>query len=231
MNTMIYRDAQNIGFAIPSEYLLEEIAMFKEDRVADGYYVRCPSCACLLSEEVVYCENCGVQLENEGFFEERPLDFVEQFVESQLSSAGVDPCWHAMVPPVLDLLSGLFVRSHFRVPRRVSLSAAPLARLPRKNLVELFQYLLSDAVAPYRFTLSNDVIHLSYRVHLSDLEDDSQRERIGQELIRRAKRPTNWTPIWSTSFSVPGPRSLAPKTIDGRRERGANQVPGWLRKP
>ncbi len=62
-------------------------------------------------------------------------------------------------------------------------SVAPLVRLPRKNLVELFTYVLGDPVPPYQFTMSNDVIHLAYRRHLSDLDDPAQRERIGDEMI------------------------------------------------
>ena len=184
MNTMMYRDAQNIGFAIPSEYLLEEIAMFQEDFIADGYHVRCPSCACLLSENIAYCENCGVQLENELFFHERPLNLVEQFVEKYLAFSGVDP--------VLARDGSSQFWTYYRGSSLIRIfvyrdeflfSVAPLARLPRKNLVELFHYLLSDAVAPYRFTLTSDVIHLAYRVHLSDLDNEAHRERIGRELI------------------------------------------------
>lgn len=204
MNTMIYRDAQNIGFAIPAEYLLEEIAMFREDCIPDGYHVRCPSCAGLLSEASDYCDNCGVQLKNERFFEDRALNFVEQFVENQLASAGVDP--------VLARDGSAQFWTYYRGSSFVRIfvyrdeflfSAAPLARLPRKNLVDLFQYLLSDAASPYRFTLSNDVIHLSYRVHLSDLDDDAQRERIGRELVGMGEKADELDTYLVNTFSCP----------------------------
>ncbi len=204
MNTMIYRDAQNIGFAIPTEYLLEEIAMFREDEVGDGYHVRCPSCACLLSQETAYCENCGVQLENEGLFEERPLDFVEQFVEGHLAAAGVDPVLARDGSPQFWTYyrGSSFVRI-FVYRDEFLFSAAPLARLPRKNLVELFRFLLSDAVSPYRFTLSNDVIHLAYRVHLADLEDGEQRERIGRELVQMGEKADELDTYLVHTFQCP----------------------------
>ncbi len=189
MNTMVLRDAQNIGFALPVEYLVEEIKMLGEDGVRDGFHVRCPSCAGLLHQKVEYCDNCGVQLDATRLFEERPLDAVEEFVEGELAKAGIDPVlarsgsWLFWTYYRGSALIRIFVyRNDFLF------SVAPLAKLPRKNLVELFSYTLSDAVAPYQFTLSDDIIHLAYRTHLADLMEPKERERIGAEMMRLGER-------------------------------------------
>jgi len=183
MNTMMYRDAQNIGFALPASYIAEEIAMFREDGVTGGFHVRCPSCACLLSDPVEYCENCGVKLAPD-LFEVRQLNFVERVVEDRLAAAGLDP--------VLARKGSSEFWTYYRGSSLVRVftyrdaflfSAAPLVKLPRKNLVELYTFVLSDPVPPYQFTMSNDVIHLSYRAHLADLDDPDARTRIGDELI------------------------------------------------
>ena len=183
MNTMMYRDAQNIGFALPAEYLAEEVQMFQEDGVTEGFHVRCPSCAGLIAEPVEYCENCGVKLDA-GLFEERQLNFVEQFVERRLAAAGIDPVLARKGSPEFwTYYRGSSLVRVFTYRDAFLFSAAPLVKLPRKNLVELFTYVLSDPVWPYQFTMSNDVIHLSYRSHLADLNDPEQRERIGDELV------------------------------------------------
>jgi len=184
MNTMVLRDAQNIGFALTAEYLVEEIGMFREDRVGEGFHVRCPSCAALLGARVDYCDNCGVKLDAASLFGERTLNPVERFVEEPLAAAGVDPVLaRSGMPEFWTYYRGSALVRVF-VYRNASLYAAsPLARLPRRNLVELFTYMLADTLRPYRLTMSNDVVHLAYRTSLADLDDPAHRARIGRELM------------------------------------------------
>jgi serine protease Do len=204
MNTMVLRDAQNIGFALPAEYLVEEINMFKEDNVKDGFYVRCPSCFGLLSQRVEYCDNCGAKLEVERLFDERPLNNIEQFVENRLAEAGIDPVLARHGSSLFwtyyrgsSLIRVFVYRDNFLF------SVAPLVRLPRKNLVELFTHVLSEPVPPYRFTMSNDVLHLSYRVHLADLDDPDERKRIGDEMINLGKRADELDDFLVDKFQCP----------------------------
>lgn len=189
MNTQVYRDAQNIGFAIPVAYLIEEIGMFKEDDVTDGYGVRCPSCAVLLEESVDYCDNCGMQISVNEFFEQRPQSGIENFVESELTKLGQEP--------VLARTGHSHYWEYYRGSAMIRVfvyrndylySTSPLGRLPRKKIVELYNYMLSDPVPPYRFTVTNDIIYLSFRVHLADLFDEKHRERIGQEMVNLSQK-------------------------------------------
>jgi serine protease Do len=189
MNTQVFRNAQNIGFALPVEYILEEISMFREDGVTKGYNVRCPSCSDLVTEQTEYCENCGTQLSIDAFFQQRPLSLLEQFVESRLAGLGVDPILARKgMPDYWEYYRGSAQIRIFVYRNDFLFSTSPLVRLPRKGLVELYTYLLSDPVAPYRFTMTDDVIYLAYRAHLSDLSDPEQRERIGGELMALGKR-------------------------------------------
>jgi serine protease Do len=189
MNTMVLRDAQNIGFALPAETLEEELKMFSEDRITDGYHVRCPSCSGLLAQRVEYCDNCGAKLDADRLFLERPRSPLEQFVEGKLAQIGVDPVLaRAGAPEFWVYHRGSALIRIFVYRGAFLFSASPLAKLPRQKLVELFSYMLGDNIAPYRFTMSDDVVHVAYRVHLSDLDDPVQRERIGDELIRMGDR-------------------------------------------
>jgi serine protease Do len=184
MNTQVYRDAQNIGFALPVEYLVEEIEMFGEDNVSSGYNVRCPSCSVLLGDKAEYCDNCGAKISVDAFFQERPLNNVEKFVEGQLAKHGHDPVMTRRGMPLYwAFYSGSAQIRVFVYRNDFLFATSPLVKLPRKNLVELYKYLLSDPVPPYRFTMTDDVVYLSYRSHLADLADPEQRERIGNELL------------------------------------------------
>ena len=189
MNTQVYREAQNIGFALPNEYLREELTMFAEDQVEGGFNVRCPDCSGLLGDAAEYCDNCGAKIAVEAFFQERPLNATEAFVESQFVKHGLDPIMARKgMPMYWEFYAGSAQIRIFVYRNDFLFAAAPLAKLPRKNLVDLYKYLLSDAVAPYRFTMTGDVIYLSYRAHLADLMDAQQRERIGQELFSITKK-------------------------------------------
>jgi serine protease Do len=189
MNTQVFRNAQNIGFALPVEYIVEEISMFREDEVTEGYNVRCPSCSDLVTRQVEYCDNCGTQLSFDAFFQQRPLNPLEQFVESKLAGLGVDPILARKgMPDYWEYYRGSAQIRIFVYRNDFLFSTSPLVRLPRKGLVELYTYLLSDPVPPYRFTMTDDVIYLAYRTHLGDLADPDQRGRIGNELMALGQR-------------------------------------------
>ncbi len=205
MNTMMYRDAQNIGFALPVEYIAEEMAMFLEDQVPEGFHVRCPSCSCLIGEPSDYCENCGVRL-NPELFSQRHLNSVECFVEDRLQKAGMDPVLARKgVPEFWSWKKdGIPVRV-FTYRDAFLFSVAPLVRLPRKNLVDLYMYIHQDPVPPFRFTMSDDVIHLAYRIHLSDLASPEHTERIGNELVGLGLKAVELAEHLSDRFGCPWP--------------------------
>jgi len=189
MNTQVYRDAQNIGFALPVEYLVEEFEMFKEDEVSDGYNVRCPACSVLLGDQAEYCDNCGAKISVEAYFEQRPLNSIEQFVESELAKADQDPYMARRGQPLYwEFYSGSAQIRIFIYRHDFLYATSPLVKLPRKNLVDLYKYLLSVPYPPYRFTMTGDVIYLAYRVHLADLADQEQKGRIGRELLQIAQK-------------------------------------------
>jgi len=184
MNTMVIKDAQNIGFALPIQYLKEEIELFRQDRVDDNFYVRCPSCQGLHSRPIEYCHNCGVKLDTGWLFGLRPLNPVEQFVEDVLLSAGINPVLARRGSPEYWEYKRGSARVRIFVYQNAFLySTSDLALLPRRNLQELFRYMLTDELAPYRFTMSNDIIYLSYRIHLADIDNQARRPQLAQELI------------------------------------------------
>jgi serine protease Do len=64
VNTFIIAGGDNLGFALPVEYLEEDLKAYKE--YFGKYVMKCPSCAYYVTEENIdgeYCPNCGTKLE------------------------------------------------------------------------------------------------------------------------------------------------------------------------
>ena len=64
VNTFIIAGGDNLGFALPVEYLEEDLAEYKEHVGKDA--LKCPSCAFLVMEDNIdgeYCPNCGTKIE------------------------------------------------------------------------------------------------------------------------------------------------------------------------
>lgn len=64
VNTFIIAGGDNLGFALPVEYLEEDLAEYKEH--FGKYALKCPSCGFLVMEDNIdgeYCPNCGTKIE------------------------------------------------------------------------------------------------------------------------------------------------------------------------
>src|SRR4030095_911955 len=64
VNTFIIAGGDNLGFALPVEYLEEDLKAYKE--YFGKYVMKCPSCGYYVTEENIdgeYCPNCGTKLE------------------------------------------------------------------------------------------------------------------------------------------------------------------------
>jgi serine protease Do len=64
VNTFIIAGGDNLGFALPVEYLAEDLTGYKE--YFGKYVLKCPSCGYYVTAENIdgeYCPNCGTKLE------------------------------------------------------------------------------------------------------------------------------------------------------------------------
>jgi serine protease Do len=189
INTQVLKDAQNVGFAVPVQYLIEELGMLKGEGIQDQYRVRCPSCSGLLIKESEYCDNCGVQLNLRQLFQVRPVSPLEEFVESHLPKLGINPILARKgMPEYWEFYYGSAQIRCFTFRSDYLFTTSPLAKLPKKNLVDVYSYVLSNPVPPYMLGISGDVVYASHRFHLADLIDKGERQRIGDEIINLAKR-------------------------------------------
>ncbi|WP_129652843.1 trypsin-like peptidase domain-containing protein [Flagellimonas olearia] len=182
--TSKFSDADNMGFAIPMETLHEELMIVGE--LFDGLTIGCPSCNGLMVEKTHYCPNCGNDMD-EGLFEERPLSDFSLTVEEAILGLGLNPVLARSGRERWFFHQGSAEIRMFVYDNNYLFATSPLNDLPRTNLAEVYEYILTADTGEHRLSISDNQIFLSYRVHISDLYSktaDSVLENITQLAIR-----------------------------------------------
>lgn len=170
VTTAKFTNADNVGFAIPLEALLEALAAM-ELNPDFKYSVQCHSCQTLLFEAIDYCPNCGTNIDP-NLFEEAELTHFARFVESALSDLDMDPALARAGYDYWVFHQGSSQIRIFVYQQNYLYATSPLNRLPKNKLKKLYTYLLSDPVSPYSLAINDSQIYLSYRVHISEIFTD-----------------------------------------------------------
>lgn len=74
-------------------------------------------------------------------------------------------------------------------------AVSPINLLPKKEVEPVLDYMLSEDFSPYKMGIEGRQIYLAYRIHLSDLNDESE-EAIRCNLVSLARRATRWITGW-----------------------------------
>lgn len=186
VTTCKFTEADNIGFALPISHVIEELHAYEENPVS-SYSVKCPSCDFLLLEKVETCPNCGSTLDAESLFDEAEISSLAKFVEEVFSDLGLNPIIARKGPHFWEFYEGSALIRYFVYRNNYLFATSPLAKLPKKNLLALYEYLLSDPAPPYSLGINEGEVYLSYRVHLSDLTNGNRQE-IQNNLSRLARK-------------------------------------------
>ena len=59
----------------------------------------------------------------------------------------------------------------------------------------MLDYMLSEDFGPYKLGIEGRQIYIAYRIHLSDITDESE-EEIRKNIVDLAFGPTPWTTCW-----------------------------------
>lgn len=133
------------------------------------------SCEELICEEEEFCPSCGDKLP-EGVFDERELSPLGGFVESAIREMGVNP---VLARDGYD--SWLFHKgsSEIRIfvyDGNYLFSTSPINLLPKKEVENVLDYMLSEDFGPYKLGIEGRQIYIAYRIHLADITDESEDE-------------------------------------------------------
>ncbi len=196
VNTFIISGADNLGFALPSEYLLESL---KEYTPYHGQYaVRCKSCLNVITSEKIeadYCPECGSKLiipqlkKDQEYKPSGAALTIEKILEAlgkdvKLSRRGqnrweVDEGSARIVISYSD--NGFIVGDAF------------ICRLPKQNIAVIYEYLLKENydLESVLFSVNNQDIVLSSMIFDHYLTYESGLEEI-KELLKKADYYDNY---------------------------------------
>lgn len=171
--TSKFSDADNMGFAIPIETLREELEIVSE--LNDTLTVGCHSCNGLIHEKTSYCPNCGADI-HEKIFEENELSDFSLKVEEAITKLNLNPVLARSGRERWYFHQGSAQIRMFVYDNNYLFATSPLNDLPRKNLAEIYEYILTADTGKQRLSISDNQIYLSYRLHISDLYSTNKDE-------------------------------------------------------
>ncbi|WP_299117080.1 trypsin-like peptidase domain-containing protein [uncultured Winogradskyella sp.] len=171
--TSKFSDADNMGFAIPKATLAEELEIVEE--LSNGFTLGCGSCSGLIEEKTSYCPNCGNNID-ERLFDESPLSELSLKVEQAITKLDLNPVLARSGRERWFFHQGSAEIRMFIYDNNYVFATSPLNKLPRKNLAELYEYILTTDTGDHRLSISDNQIYLSYRVHISDLYSENENE-------------------------------------------------------
>lgn len=183
VTTAKFTNADNMGFAIPTDVVQEELNSLKANNELK-YSIKCNSCKSLVFDKTDYCPNCGAQVDEHLFDEKQPSEFAV-FVEDALKELGMNPVLARTGFDFWEFHQGSSQIRIFIFNKNYLYATSPLNNLPHQNLEQLYSYLLSDPIAPYRLGVYNNQIFVSYRIHISDIYS-SKKSEIKQNLTNLA---------------------------------------------
>lgn len=200
VTTAKFNNAENMGFAIPTSVVQEELDSLKANDEL-RYSIKCNSCKNLVFEKTDYCPHCGAQI-NELLFEEKSLDQFGGFVEGALQSLDMNPVLARTGFDYWQFHQGSSQIRIFVYNQNYLYCTSPMNQLPSQNLDELYVYLLSDPEPPYKFGIYNNQIYISYRIHISDIYSE-MREEIQQRITQLALKADEMDDKLAERFGAP----------------------------
>jgi len=196
VNTFIISGGDNLGFALPSEYLLESLNEYKP---FDGKTaVRCKSCLNVITSDRIeddYCPECGSKLiipQSKDQKEYKPAGAaltVEKILEAlgkdvKLARRGQDR-WEIEEGSAKIMIT--YTENGFIV------GDAFICRLPKQNIAAIYEYLLKENydLENVFFSVSNQDIVLTFMAYDQYLNYDTGLKEI-ESLLKKADYYDNY---------------------------------------
>lgn len=180
-----FSNADNMGFGVRVEALrklLESVDAL--DR--DAFQVQCDSCDELIAEEEEFCPCCGEKLP-EGVFAEREQSPLSVFCERAITEMGVNPVLARDGYDSWTFHKGSSEIRLFVYENTYLFAVSPINLLPKKEVERVLDYILSEDFSPYKLGIDGRQIYIAYRIHLSDLKDETEDE-ICKNLVNLAMK-------------------------------------------
>jgi serine protease Do len=186
INTSKFTEADNIGFAVPSNRLIDFVAIYKKEKPSH-FSVICSSCNSAVETETEYCDNCGGGIDK-NIFDEKDISELAQKVEEGMVSKGINPVIARDGYEYWQFYKGSTLIRIYIYEGNFVCATSPINLLPNENLEPLMKYILSDENAPYNLGTWNKEIHITYRTHYTDLFSEKYGKQELDKLIGLAEK-------------------------------------------
>jgi serine protease Do len=192
VNTFIIKGGDNLGFALPVSYLKEALDQYVPLR--GQVVIRCPSCSTLVTQETLdsgkYCPNCGTKIEfpKQDASEEAPLSGIAKTVEDILTRLGHNVELARSGTNRWEVEEGSAkIRITYNPDNYFIISDAFLCQLPKKNIGEVYLYMLREnySLRGKLFSLQGENIVLSSLLFDLELTPETG-EAVFKDLFQRA---------------------------------------------
>lgn len=149
VNTFIIKGADNLGFALPVNYLKEALDEYKA--IKGEIAIRCPNCTTMVTEETLdngkYCPNCGTAIDFPFKDEvvEVPISGIAKTIEDILERLGFNRELARTVQNRWEVQEGSAkIRITYNPENFFIISDAFLCQLPKQGIKELYAFMLRE---------------------------------------------------------------------------------------
>ncbi len=176
VNTFIIADGQNLGFALPVSYLTEIIQEYTQ--YFGKYAIRCKSCSNIITENSAdneYCPNCGVKIKKEEFTGRKYIPSTAGLkIEEIITRLEYDIRLARIGMNFWEIEEGsAHIQISYTPETRYVVAYATLCKLPKKNISEIYEFLLKEnaILKGLSFSISeNEIILSSMYVYDEDID-------------------------------------------------------------
>ena len=146
VNTFVLRNGNNIGFSLPSEYLIKAIDEFMKGNFALG--VRCHSCLNVVFEHEIdgkYCNHCGSRIKMISSLEVYEAIGISKTIEEMLEALGYAVELSRRGPNNWEITKGsATITISYHEKSGLIIADAFLCLLPKENIKPLYVFLLKE---------------------------------------------------------------------------------------
>ena len=158
INTSIYRDSNNLGFALQVHYLEETLEEYQKEAGKSG--ARCLSCSNLVFEDTVdegYCPHCGAKITLPSDLDEYAPSGIPKLMEEIITNISHDVKLSRRGLNHWEIQHGsATVRISYHEKSGFIIGDAFLCRLPKENIKDIYEYLLRQ---------NNELENLNFSIH------------------------------------------------------------------
>lgn len=173
VNTFIIQNANNLGFSLPYFYIDEAIKSYKNK--SSENIIKCSSCKNLIYEKEIkndYCPECGIKLSvaklrRKGYEPSGTTKLLEEILSSL--DVNVTLARRSQASWKIEYGSAIIHINYY--DNGIIIGDTKLCTIPRENIVEIYDYILSEnrKLSYLQLSINENFIYLSHLIVDSSL--------------------------------------------------------------